>query len=247
MKISIITCSYNAADTIEKTVKSVLSQKNADIEYIIIDGLSDDGTAGIIKKYSDKIYKFVSEKDAGIYNAMNKGIRLAESEIIGFLNADDIYFDESVISKVLKVFENENTDSVYGDLTYVSKYSDKIKRYWKSGDYDINNFKKGWMPPHPAFFARRGVYEKYGGFNESYRISADYDLMVRLLYKNKISAFYLPEIIVKMRTGGVSNKISQAVTRLREDYEIMKKYELGGIKTMFKKRFNKINQYLCFS
>ncbi len=202
MKISIITCSYNAADTIEKTVKSVLSQKGADIEYIIIDGLSDDGTADIIKKYSDKIYKFVSEKDGGIYNAMNKGLRLSGGEITGFLNADDVYFDESVISKVAKAFENEKTDSVYGNLTYVSE-DNKIKRYWKSGGFNINNFKRGWMPPHPAFFLKRDVYERYGGFNENYKISADYELMVRLLYKNKISTFYLPELFVKMKTGGV--------------------------------------------
>ena len=245
MNISIITCSYNSINTIDDTIKSVLSQKDASIEYIIVDGLSNDGTVDIIKKYYGKIYKFISEKDSGIYDAMNKGIKLSDGDIIGFLNADDVYYDESVISKVVKVFESLKVDSVYGDLIYISGDNDKIKRYWKSGDYDINNFKKGWMPPHPAFFVRRGIYDKYGGFNESYRISADYDLMVRLLYKNKISTFYLPEIIVKMRTGGVSNKISQTVTRLREDYEIMKKYELGGIKTMFKKRFNKINQYLC--
>ena len=247
MKISIISCSYNAVITVEETIKSVLSQKDAGIEYIIVDGLSNDGTVDIIKKYYGKIYKFISEKDSGIYDAMNKGIKLSDGDIIGFLNADDVYYDESVISKVVKVFESLKVDSVYGDLIYISGDNDKIKRYWKSGDYDINNFKKGWMPPHPAFFVRRGIYDKYGGFNESYRISADYDLMVRLLYKNKISTFYLPEIIVKMRTGGVSNKISQTVTRLREDYGIIKKYELGGIKTMFKKRFNKINQYLCFS
>ena len=247
MNISIITCSYNSINTIDDTIKSVLSQKDASIEYIIVDGLSNDGTVDIIKKYYGKIYKFISEKDSGIYDAMNKGIKLSDGDIIGFLNADDVYYDESVISKVVKVFESLKVDSVYGDLIYISGDNDKIKRYWKSGDYDINNFKKGWMPPHPAFFVRRGIYDKYGGFNESYRISADYDLMVRLLYKNKISAFYLPEILVKMKTGGVSNKISQTVTRLREDYEIMKKYELGGIKTMFKKRFNKINQYLCFS
>ncbi len=247
MKISIITCSYNAVDTIEETIKSVLFQKDADIEYIVIDGLSDDGTAGIIKKYSDKIYKFISEKDSGIYNAMNKGIKLAEGDIVGFLNADDVYFNEKVINEVIKVFENEKVDSVYGDLIYVFEDNNKIKRHWKSGDYNINNFKRGWMPPHPSFFVKSDVYEKYGGFNENYKISADYELMVRLLYKNKISTFYLPEILVKMKTGGISNKISQTFKRLKEDYDIMKKYNLSGfageLGVMFKKRFYKINQY----
>ncbi len=247
MKISIITCSYNAVNTIEETVKSVLSQKYTNIEYIIIDGLSNDGTGNIIKKYSDKIYKFISEKDSGIYNAMNKGIKLSRGDIVGFLNADDVYFDESVIGKVVKTFENEKTDSVYGDLIYISE-NNKTKRYWESGVFNINKFKKGWMPPHPAFFVKRNMYERYGGFNENYQISADYELMVRLLYKNKISTFYLPDILVKMKTGGVSNKVSQTLKKLKEDYEIMKEYNLGGFAgsfgAMFKKRFYKINQYL---
>ncbi len=250
MKISIITCSYNAVNTVEETVKSVLSQKDADIEYIIIDGLSNDGTGNIIKKYSDKIYKFVSEKDSGIYNAMNKGIKLSGGEIIGFLNSDDIYFDDLVVSKVIKIFENKKVDSIYGDLIYVTGNNNKIKRYWKSGDFNINNFKKGWMPPHPAFFARRGVYDKYGGFNEYFQISSDYDLMLRLLYKNKISTFYLQEILVKMKTGGVSNKPSQTIKRLKEDFAIIKEYNLGGfgggLDVMFKKRLYKVSQYFRY-
>lgn len=246
MKISIITCSYNAVDTIEETIKSVLFQNYADIEYIIIDGLSNDGTIDIIKNYADKIYKFESKKDSGIYNAMNKGIKSAGGDVVGFLNADDVYFSEKVINKVIKVFESEKVDSVYGDLIYISE-DNKIKRYWKSGNFNINNFKKGWMPPHPSFFVKSDVYEKYGGFNENYKISADYELMVRLLYKNKISSFYLPEILVEMKTGGVSNKVSQTFKRLKEDYDIIKKYNLGGfggeLGVMFKKRFYKINQY----
>ena len=248
MRISIITCSYNAVNTIEETIKSVLSQKYINIEYIIIDGLSDDGTSGIIKKYSNKIYKLVSEKDSGIYNAMNKGIRLSGGDIIGFLNADDVYFDEFTINKVVKIFEGKKSDSVYGDLIYVSKDNKKIKRYWKSGDFNRDNFKRGWMPPHPAFFVKRNIYERYGGFNEDYQISADYELMVRLLYKNRISTFYLPQIVVKMKTGGVSNKLSHTLKRLKEDYEIMKEYNLGSsvgsFGAMFKKRFYKINQYM---
>ncbi len=247
MKISIITCSYNAVNTIEETIRSVLLQKDADIEYIVIDGLSCDGTVDIVKKYSDKIYKFISEKDSGIYNAMNKGIKLAGGDIVGFLNADDVYFNEKIINEVIKVFENENVDSVYGDLIYVSEDNNKIKRHWKSGNFNINNFKKGWMPPHPSFFVKKDIYEKYGGFNENYKISADYELMLRLLYKNKISTFYLPKILVKMKTGGISNKISQTFKRLKEDYDIIKKYNLGGfgcgLWVMFEKRFYKINQY----
>ena len=247
MKISIITCSYNAVNTIEETIRSVLLQKDADIEYIVIDGLSGDGTVDIVKKYSDKIYKFISEKDSGIYNAMNKGIKLAGGDIVGFLNADDVCFNEKIINEVIKVFDNENVDSVYGDLIYVSEDNNKIKRHWKSGNFNINNFKKGWMPPHPSFFVKKDIYEKYGGFNENYKISADYELMVRLLYKNKISTFYLPEILVKMKNGGISNKISHTFKRLKEDYDIMKKYNLSGFSgelgVMFQKRFYKISQY----
>ncbi len=251
MKISIITCSYNAANTIKETINSVLCQKDADIEYIIIDGLSNDGTADIIEKYSDKIYKFLSEKDSGIYNAMNKGIRLSKGDIVGFLNADDVYFDETIISKIVKIFEDKKADSVYGDLIYVAGNNNKTKRYWKSGGFNVNNFKRGWMPPHPAFFVKRDVYGKYGGFNENYKISADYDLMVKLLYKNKISTSYLSEILVKMKTGGASNKFLQTVRRLKEDFAIIKEYNLGGfgagLDVMFKKRFYKISQYFKHS
>lgn len=243
MKLSVLTVSCNSRDTIKYTINSVLSQTYNNIEYIIIDGGSTDGTADLVKSYGKNINKFLSEKDNGIYNAMNKGIKLSSGDIIGFLNSDDVYFDDSIINKVVNIFENEKVDCVYGDLVYVSE-NNKIKRYWKSGNFNLKSFKNGWMPPHPSFFVKKDVYEKYGGFNENYRISADYELMVRLLYKNKISTFYLPEILVKMKTGGVSNKLSQTFKRLKEDYEIMKEYDLGGFGVMFKKRFYKISQYI---
>jgi len=243
LKLSVLTVSCNSRDTIKYTINSVLSQTYNNIEYIIIDGGSTDGTADLVKSYGKNINKFLSEKDNGIYNAMNKGIKLSSGDIIGFLNSDDVYFDDSIINKVVNIFENEKVDCVYGDLVYVSE-NNKIKRYWKSGNFNLKSFKNGWMPPHPSFFVKKDVYEKYGGFNENYRISADYELMVRLLYKNKISTFYLPEILVKMKTGGVSNKLSQTFKRLKEDYEIMKEYDLGGFGVMFKKRFYKISQYI---
>jgi glycosyltransferase involved in cell wall biosynthesis len=206
MKISIITAVLNSKDFIEDCIQSVLNQAYKDIEYIIIDGGSTDGTVEIIKGHQSRITKLVSERDNGIYNAMNKGISLATGEVIGILNADDFYSDSGIIEKVAQVFENGDIESCYGDLEYVDAVdTGKVIRYWRSGSYHINKFYSGWMPPHPTFFVRRSVYQRYGLFNLALGSAADYELMLRFLVKHRITAAYIPEVIVKMRTGGVSN------------------------------------------
>lgn len=207
MKISVITVSFNSARTIEDTIKCVLEQTYHNIEYIVVDGASKDGTLHIVQKYKDQITKIISEPDNGIYDAMNKGIRLATGDVVAFLNADDFYVGSKVLEKVAEAFQENNTDSVYGDLCYVSQEdSAKIIRYWKAGTFTEKKFLRGWMPPHPTFFVKRTVLEQYGVFDASFRFAGDYELILRLLYKHRISSYYIPYCLVKMRVGGAGNK-----------------------------------------
>ena len=206
MKISIITVSYNSVDTIEDTIKSVISQDYSDVEYIIIDGASTDGTLDVINRYKDNIKTVVSESDKGIYDAMNKGIQLSSGEVIGILNSDDIYKDTNVLSLVVNSFER-NIDAVYGDIEYVHRTDlNKRLRYWSAGEYKLNSFKWGWMPPHPVFFIKKSKYEKFGLYLLGLGSSADYELMLRMVVKYQIKLNYIPKVITKMRMGGVSNQ-----------------------------------------
>jgi glycosyltransferase len=246
-KISIITVSFNSAKTIEQTIQSVLSQRYSNVQYIIIDGASQDETLNIIERYSDKIAVFVSEKDSGIYNAMNKGLKLATGEIIGILNSDDFYADENVLNDVAKLFEQGKADAVYADLQYVDAIDTrKVKRNWKSGKYKPGDFLFGWMPPHPTFFVKKEVYEKYGVFNESLKSAADYELMLRFIHKYQISIDYLPRVIVKMRSGGQSN--ITAKNRIKANIEDRKAWEINGLKpyffTLFLKPLRKLKQFV---
>ena len=206
-KVSIITVCFNSAKTINDTIDSVINQSYSEIEHIVIDGGSTDGTQQIVNSYNNKISQFISERDNGIYDAMNKGIKLATGDIVGILNSDDVYFDTTIIEKVVQQFDSSNCDSVYGDLFYVkSDDLNKIVRYWKSSKYIFGSFRKGWHPPHPTFFVKKIVYKQYGDFDLSMKVSADFELMLRLLEKFKIPVSYLPEVLVKMRVGGESNQ-----------------------------------------
>jgi len=207
MKLSIITVSFNSEKTIEQTILSVISQDYTDIEYILIDGGSTDSTLEIANKYRDFIKIFISEPDFGIYHAMNKGLSFSTGDIIGFLNSDDFYLNAHVLSQIVNTFSLKDVDSVFGDVRYVDSVdTSMIKRYWTSTPYVLGAFKKGWHPPHPAFFILRSVYLKYGGFDLDFKISADFEWMLRLIEKNMITTAYLPSLIVNMRTGGESNK-----------------------------------------
>jgi glycosyltransferase involved in cell wall biosynthesis len=247
MRVSIITISFNSASTIEDTINSVLAQDYSNIEYIVIDGCSTDGTVNIINKFHSKIHYFLSEKDQGIYDAMNKGLRSATGDIIGILNSDDIYENDQVISKIVETFSNTNSDAVYGDLVYVKKDDTKsITRKWISGEYKEGMFLKGWMPPHPTFFVKKEVYQKFGLFNISFKISADYEIMLRFIHKNKISISYLPQVLVKMRAGGESN--ITITNRLHANKEDRLAWRINGLNpaffTLWLKPFRKISQFL---
>ena len=247
MKISIITVCFNSEDTIESTIQSVLNQDYKNIEYILVDGKSTDKTISIIDKYKSRLFKIISEKDEGIYFAINKGIRAATGDVVGILHADDFYADEKIISRVVKEFSEKKTDSVYGDLQYVSRNNpQKIFRSWKSCPYHSKLFLKGWMPPHPAFFVKRKYYEQFGFFNTSFTISADYELMLRFLYKHKITSSYIPEVLVKMRTGGKSNVSIK--NRLKANREDLLAWKINGLKpslfTLVLKPLSKLWQFI---
>ena len=209
MKISIITVVWNNKKTIKDAIDSVLNQTYKDIEYIIVDGASSDGTVEVVKSYGDKITKFVSEKDNGLYDAMNKGIALTTGNVVGILNSDDFYIDEFVIQKVVKVFEEKQCDSMFADLVFVKPDDlEKTVRYYDSSKFHPSKFAYGWMPAHPTFFVKRDMYEKYGVFRTDLKIAADFDILARFLYTHKISYSYMNEILVKMRVGGVSTSFS---------------------------------------
>jgi len=214
MKISIITAVFNAVDTVEETILSVANQTHSDVEHIVVDGASTDGTLGVVDKYRSRLARFVSEPDQGVYDGMNKGLQLATGDVIGFLNADDVYAHEGVLRRIAEVLSNPQIDACYADLVYVDKDDPKkIVRYWQSQPYEEGLFLKGWMPAHPTFFVRRSVYERFGGFDLAYPRQSDFELTMRFLHVHKIRAVYIPEIVVRMRTGGLSNSSWRGVLR----------------------------------
>lgn len=246
MKISIITITYNSEATIEQTIQSVLSQSYPDIEYIIVDGQSTDATLEIVNTYKNQISKIVSEKDKGLYDALNKGIAMASGDVIGLLHSDDFYIHERVVENYASVFIKEQADAVYSDLYYVDKSNtDKIIRKWKSGTYHHDDFVNGWMPPHPTFFVKKDLYKKFGVFNLDFKSAADYELMLRFIHKHKINLSYLPEYTIKMRLGGKSNKNIQ--NRVNANLEDRRAWEVNGLKprfyTLYFKPLRKIIQF----
>ena len=247
MKVSIITITYNSAETIEDTIQSVLSQDYSDIEYIIIDGASKDGTLEIIERYRNSISTVISERDKGIYDAMNKGVQKATGDVIGILNSDDFYADASVISDLVRTMQLTESDACYADLVYVDRHdTNRIIRSWKSGDYRQGHFLRGWMPPHPTFFVKRSIYETHGTYSLELRSAADYELMLRFIHKHAISLSYLPRVITKMRTGGQSNvSLKNRWRANREDRLAWKINDLQpGFFTLLRKPLSKLLQYL---
>lgn len=246
MKVSIITATYNSAATISDTLKSVACQSYNDIEHIIVDGLSKDSTLTIVSTFNH-IAKVKSEKDNGIYDAMNKGIDICTGEIIGILNSDDFYVSDTVISDVVSVFNADpNVQCLYADLMYVNADdTNKIVRKWISGPYTDDAFLYGWMPPHPTFFVRRDLYQRYGTFNTSLSTAADYELMLRFLYRHKVSCRYLPKTIIKMRAGGASNQSFKA--RWNANRQDKLAWSLNGLTpkwyTLLLKPLRKLIQY----
>ncbi|ELI6450153.1 glycosyltransferase [Photobacterium damselae] len=246
MKVSIITATYNSANTIIDTLKSLEQQTYPNIEYIIIDGASKDNTLDIIKAHSSKVSTIISEPDKGIYDALNKGINAATGDIIGFLHSDDLFASPDAVTDIVNTFSKNNSDAIYADLQYVNKDNvDSVVRYWKSGDYHISKMEKGWMPPHPTFYMKRSCYEQFGLFDLSFKIAADYDSLLRYLYLNEISMSYLPEVTIKMRVGGASNRdLNNIILKTKEDIRALKNSKVPWVPALVIKNVSKIPQFL---
>lgn len=247
MKVSIITITYNSAETVEDTIQSVLAQDYPDIEYIIVDGASKDDTLSIVNRYKDKIATIQSEPDKGIYDAMNKGVRLATGDLIGILNSDDFYADAHVISDIVKTVQSTAADGCYADLVYVDRNeTSRVVRTWKSGEYRHGQFMLGWMPPHPTFFVKRTMYEAYGTYSLQLRSAADYELMLRFIHKHGIKVSYLPRVITKMRDGGQSNVTIK--NRWRANREDRLAWKMNGLQpgflTLVRKPLSKLLQFI---
>jgi len=246
LKISIITVAFNAEHTITDTIKSVAEQSCSNIEYIIVDGGSSDGTVAIIKQYAEHIDVWVSESDQGIYDAMNKGIAMATGDVIGILNADDIYAHVHVVQQVAAVFEDSSIACCYGDLVYVSEDLTQEVRYWKSSACNQSLFARAWIPPHPTFFVRKEEYERCGVFDLQYKLAADYELMLRFLWKFKLKSAYISDTLIKMRLGGATNNSIKNI--LRGNVEIYKAAKnLGlpiGLSFVIRKLGNRLAQFM---
>lgn len=247
MKISIITATFNAEHFLEDCINSVLQQNYPHIEYIVVDGMSSDGTKDILKGYANRITKIISEKDKGMYDALNKGIALATGDVVGLLNADDFFASKDVVSKIAEAFTTSKADVLYGDLWYVDQQdTDKPLRKWRSKPYKHGMFQWGWMPAHPTFYAKRELFEKYGSYRLDLGSACDYELMIRFMHKYKLKSVYLPKLMVKMRAGGMSN--SSLENRRKANKADLKAMKINGIKfpglAAFLKPVRKIRQFL---
>lgn len=238
MKISVITAVYNRQATIQNAIDSVSSQDIDDLEYVVIDGMSDDGTENVIRGNAEKISVSIREPDKGIYDALNKGIRAASGDVVGFLHADDLFANRSSVGDIQRKFLEGNYDAVYGDLLYVdAENTDKIIRYWKSGNFRASRFRRGWMPPHPTVYIRKSVYEKYGMYRTDLGSAADYECLVRMMVKHQLRVGYVPEIIVKMRVGGASN--ASLIARLMANRVDSQAWLENGLRPPFGLRLTK--------
>jgi len=245
-RFSIVTAVYNGANTILEALGSVASQ-SVDVEHIIIDGGSQDRTVEVLRSYpAQERLHIVSEADGGIYDAMNKGLRMARGQIVGFLNADDFYAGDAVLSQVDEVFSDRAVNSCYGDLAYVARNDlARVTRYWRAGPFRREAFYHGWMPPHPTFFVRREIYERYGAFNLSLGSAADYELMLRFLVRHRITTCYIPGLMVKMRVGGTSN--ASLLNRLKANRMDRQAWRINQLQplpwTLWAKPARKISQF----
>lgn len=246
LTFSILTVVWNRAATLGQALDSLQGQSHVDYEHIVQDGGSTDGTLALLQSRPDPRRQLISERDSGIYDALNRAISRATGDIVGVLHSDDFLAHPDVLARVAGTFATSGAEAVYGDLDYVSASDPtRIVRHWKSGPYDRAQLRRGWMPPHPALFLRRDVITRFGGYDTSFRIASDYDTILRYFGTGGISAAYLPEVLVKMRVGGESNRsIRHILRKTREDYRALKKNEIGGLGALVIKNVSKLPQFL---
>ena len=245
MKVTIITSCYNREQTIRGCIESVLSQDYPDIEYIVVDGASKDNSLSIINEYKDKISKIISEPDHGMYEAINKGIRVATGDVIGLVHSDDFLFSNQTVSHIVQRFEETHADFLYGDGLFVnSENTDKVVRNWIGGTYRLWKVRHGWLPLHPTCYIRREVMERKGLYNESYKIAADSDFLFRYLLGGELSVTYLKEYIVRMRMGGLSTDSARRKQMWKEDIRLYQSHGMNPTITKVEKMMWKIPQFI---
>lgn len=245
MKISVITAVYNRRDTLADAVRSLQAQTHDNFEHVVMDAQSTDGSLDLLEELADARMRIVSERDDGIYDALNKGMARATGDIIGLMHSDDFFASDTVLELVVRAFEESDVDAVYGDLDYVSATDpDRVIRHWVSGEFTRSKLKRGWMPPHPALYVRKEVIDRWGGYDTSYQIAADYDAILRWFGRGRINARYVPQVFVKMRVGGESNRSIERVARKsREDYRALRANKIGGFGALAWKNLSKLGQF----
>ena len=246
-KISIITAVFNNKDHIAGCINSVKDQTYKDIEHIVVDSGSTDGTTEVLDSYSNDPIKIIHDEKKGLFYSLNNGIGEASGGIIGILHSDDLYADEYTVKKIADAFNDPKVDGVYGDLVYVQRnHPDKVIRSWRSGEFKPSKLKFGWTPPHPTLFLRKEVYQNIGLFDTSFTIASDYDFMLRLLLSGKFSISYIKDVLIKMRTGGLSNRsLACLLRKSHEDFLILKKHGMRlPILTLLSKNFSKLPQFI---
>lgn len=247
LKISVVTAVFNCAGTVAEALASVRAQIGPQVEHIVIDGASSDGTLPILQAHQAQLAALVSEPDQGIYDALNKGIRRASGDVVGFLHADDLFESPDSLARVAAAFADPAVDAVYGDLVYVRQQDPtQVVRYWRAGPFVPGCLARGWMPPHPTFYVRRAVYERLGLFDTRFRIAADYESILRFLGHGGVRSVYLPQVLVRMRLGGISNEsVSSMVRKSREDYAAMRMHGIGGMQALLRKNLTKLPQFVA--
>jgi len=246
MDLTIITAVFNREDTVGHALASLSSQSYPHVEHVVVDGASTDNTLEVVRAHAVRRVSIVSEPDRGIYDALNKGLARMTGDVVGLLHSDDMFADADVLARVAQAFSSEDVLAVYGDLHYVSREDpNRVVRHWRSGEFHPDRLRYGWMPPHPALFLRRSVIERLGGYDTSFRIGGDYDAILRYFSSDGFRAAYIPEVLVKMRVGGESNRsLGRIMRKSREDYTAIRRNGVGGVHTLALKNLRKIGQFL---
>lgn len=246
LKISVVTAVYNRESTIAEAVRSVQAQSHDDVEHVVQDGGSTDGTLGLLHQLARAGTELESAPDAGLYHAINRGIARASGDVVGVMHSDDTFAADDILETVARTFANAGIDGVYGDLEYVSASdTSRVIRYWRSGGYEPRRLRRGWMPPHPTLYLRRDVFDRWGAYDTEFRISADYDAILRWLMRGDIRLAYVPRVFVKMRVGGASNaSLGRILRKSGEDYRALRRNGVGGIGTLALKNLSKVGQFI---
>lgn len=246
MKISVVTAVYQSEDTVADALSSVARQTYQDLEHVIVEGASPDGSLAVIERAAHDRMRLFSEPDGGIYDALNKGIRLATGDVLGFLHSDDFFAHSDALSRIANAFADPEVEAVFSDLDYVAREdTSRIIRHWNTGPFHPDRLKAGWMPAHPTLYLRRGVYDRIGGFDDSFRIAADYDFILRYFSQIEAKTVYIPEVLYKMRMGGESNRnLGRIIQKMREDYRAIRRNNMGGVATLAMKNVSKLGQFV---